>query len=256
MTVDYVVAIPSYRRAETLATKTLPMLRDGGVDLRRVTVFVVDDERDEYLSALSAFRGIAFAPSSPTVRAARNAVATWYSPDVPVVSVDDDIAGLDQMVDSKTLVPVDDVDALIREAWSIADAAGARLWGLYPVRNPYFMRHRVTTDLRYIGGALFGVRHTGLPEVDLVECDDKDDYERSCRYYLHDGTVVRIGYVAWRTSWRAGGGGMQTYRSLETIREGAERMLALFPDLCSSTYTRKSGTVEVRLRDRRPTVAR
>lgn len=247
---EYQVAIPSYRRASTIAQKTLPMLRSGGVDMGRVTVFVCDDEREEYEPIAAEF-AVRLARAEPTLKAARNIIARHYPPDYPVVEVDDDIKRLMRRVDEKTVETVADLDAVFRRGFEVADKAGARLWGLYPVPNPYFMRDEVTTDLRYIGGGLFGVRFAG-DDADLVELDDKEDFERTCRAYLRDGSVVRFGDVTWDTVGYGGDGGMQSYRTPETIAEGARRMVELFPDLCTLNLTKRSGHAEVRLRDRRP----
>lgn len=248
---DYSVAVPSYRRSETLATKTLPMLRDGGVPLDRVTVFVCDDERALYERATAPFPGVLLARAEPTLRAARNIIARHYPVGHPVVQVDDDLKGLIHMVDEKAVEPVKDLHALFIRGFEEADRAGARLWGLYPVKNPYFMKRGVTTALKYIGGGLFGARFTGKDDPDFVVLDDKEDFERSCRFYLHDGAVVRFGDISWNTTGYGGDGGMQEYRTPETISHGANEMVRLFPQLASLNLSKKSGHAEVRLKDNR-----
>lgn len=247
---DYSVAIPSYRRASTLAEKTLPMLLNGGVDPGRITVFVCDDERDAYAEKLSRFP-VSFADAKPTLRAARNIIARYYPAGHPVVEVDDDLKGLIRRLDDKTVEPVINLHPLFVRAFDEADREGARLWGLYPVKNPYFMKDRITTDLKYIGGGLFGLRFTGKDDPDFVVLDDKEDFERSCRFYLHDGKVVRFGNVSWLTTGYGGAGGMQTYRTDDTISAGAREMVRLFPDLATLNLSKKSGHAEVRLRDGR-----
>lgn len=251
---EYSVAIPSYRRADTLVEKTLPMLVEGGVDPGRITVFVCDDERDLYKEKLSRF-GVHLASAKPTLRAARNIIARYYPVDHPVVEVDDDLKGLIRRVDDKTVEPVKDLHALFLRGFDESDREGARLWGLYPVKNPYFMKDQVTTELKYIGGGLFGLRFTGKDDPDFVVLDDKEDFERSCRFYLHDGKVVRFGNISWLTTGYGGAGGMQTYRTDETISTGAKEMVRLFPDLASLNLSKKSGHAEVRLRDNRTTEA-
>ena len=44
---EYVVAIPSYKRPETLRTKTLKVLQDYNIDPTRIYIFVADDEQKE-----------------------------------------------------------------------------------------------------------------------------------------------------------------------------------------------------------------
>ena len=248
----YSVAIPSYRRADTLASKTLPMLGKGGVPLDQITVFICDDERALYEKALAPFPGVTLERSQPTLRAARNIIARHYPVDFPVVQVDDDIKGLIRKSGEQTVEDLTDIHGLILQGFAEADKAKARLWGLYPVKNPYFMKVGVTTGLKYVGGGMFGVRFTGKDDPDLVVLDDKEDFERSCRFYLNDGAVVRFGDVSWNTTGYGGDGGMQAYRTPDTISHGANEMVRLFPDLCSLNLSKKSGHPEVRLKDRRP----
>jgi hypothetical protein len=246
----YAVAIPSYRRPATLAAKTLPLLLNGGVDPRRISVFVYDDERAEY-EAICSPLGVSIERAEPTLRAARNIIARHYPIGHPVLSIDDDLRGLSMRLDEKRLTPVVNVHELIVTGFATADRAGCHLWGIYPVKNPYFMRPEVTTDLRYIGGGMFGTRFTGIDAVDLVDLDDKEDFERTCRFYLHDGAVLRLGDVCWLTDGYAGAGGMQEYRTAASISAGAARMVELFPDLATLNLKKKSGKAEVRLRDSR-----
>ena len=95
------------------------------------------------------------------------------------------------------------------------------------------------------------MRFTGKDDPDFVVLDDKEDFERSCRFYLHDGKVVRFENVSWMTSGYGGEGGMQSYRTEVTISEGAREMVRLFPDLATLNLSKKSGHAEVRLRDNR-----
>ena len=243
------IAIPSYRRAETLAAKTMPMLTDSGIDLDLVTIFVCDDERDVYAAT---FPDVRLERAEPTMRAVRNIIARHYPVDEWVVSIDDDITAIVEATDPKTLVPVDRLDLLLDNHCDEATVWGARLWGLYAATNPMFMYGRPEIDmgLWYIGGGLFGCRHDGT-DADLVFLHEKDDYERSCRRYLADGLVCRFSHHSWRTTGYQGAGGMQEYRTPELILAGAEGIVELFPDIATLNLTKKSGKPEIRLRDRR-----
>ncbi len=257
------IAIPSYRRDEIITERTLPMLVAGGVDPATVTIYVADQvDADIYSATLDPdtygqiinldYRPTRDAPPGhPSgLGAARNVITRAHPPGTRLVQIDDDIRGLIRKIDDKTTEPVTDIPAFIAESFTAADSAGAHLWGIYPVKNPMFMKHRVRTDLTYICGGLFGTTLRHDP-CELVALDDKEDFERSLRFYDRDGTVARVEHVALLTQGYTAPGGMQDTRSAARVDESARWLHAQFPDLCSLNLTKKSGWTELRLRDRR-----
>ena len=50
-------------------------------------------------------------------------------------------------------------------------------------------------------------------KAELRTIDDKEDYERSIKYYLKDGGVLRFNNVTCRTNCRKEPGGMQVERT-------------------------------------------
>lgn len=238
------IAIPSAGRARRLSTATLPLLLAGGVPPETVTVFVPDlAAEEEYRSLLPAGVGLV-SGHGLGMGAARNAIARAYPVGTDLVQVDDDITGMIEALDSRTVVPLGS-----RVADVLADCtarANGRLWGWYPVANPYFMRKRERAGLHYVIGSLFGYRVTG-GDHELVVLDDKEDFERSCRFYVAQGSVLRFERFAVRSRYYTEPGGMQLTRTPETIAEGARRLCGLFPGL-ATYWERKNGRAEVRLR--------
>lgn len=256
MNVEY--AIPSRARAETLVAKTLPLLRRLGIPDAAITVFVAEDEMVVYSSTLSL---AGFHPrvveGALGVGPNRNAILDHYEPGARVVSVDDDMRDLVIAEDEKTLRPIEppEWEALLGEAWGMLGDTGARIWGLYPVPNAYFMRPRISTRLTYIAAGLYGFVSDREPDSPLrVTLEDKEDFERSLQCYVADGVVVRFDFVSWRTEGYHGKGGMQAdgLRTPERVREATEDLVRRFPGLVTLNDKKKSGWVEPRLRDRRP----
>ena len=75
-----------------------------------------------------------------------------------------------------------------------------------------------TTKLNYIMGGFTGVVNNKKAEIRTI--DDKEDYERSIKYYLKDG-VLRFTNICVRTRCYTEPGGMQTNRTKERIHESA-----------------------------------
>jgi hypothetical protein len=247
----YEVAIPSSNRPVTLRERTMPVLLDGGVPPDAITVWVPDEgQAASYREALRDLPpGIRLTSGhGPGVRQARNAIARGYPPGTRLVQVDDDIYGLSRYVDEKTLAPLGDVDGFIRHAF---DVAGDHLWCVYPVANPYFMRPtRIRRGgLWYAIACFYGYTVTGSPAREIVRLDDKEDFERSCRFYEADGEIVRFDWVTMHSRFYAEPGGMQDYRTPATVEDGARRLERMFPHLATA-YRARSGLWEIRLRDR------
>lgn len=244
----YHVAIPSRARADTLARCTLPTVLLRGVPADRVTVWVTAAEVDDY-KPLEEEWGIAVRDhgAPPGVRNARNAMVRQYPVGTRLVQMDDDLRDVKYRVDSKTLEQVTDVDALIQGAFEMTVQQGVNMWGIYPVENPYFMKPRTFLGLSYIIASFYGFTVTGESE-ELVVTDDKEDYERSVRYFIRDGAVARMENVTVKSNYYTEPGGLQTYRTPETIEKGARDLVAMYPDLCTYTVNKSRGTAEVRLK--------
>lgn len=247
---SYTVVIPSYKRSHTLTKKTLHLLTSRGVRPEDIHIWVADSEEEEFYSAVvprELYGEIRV--SAPTLCASRNVIARSYPVGTNLVWVDDDLENLIVRLNDKETEPLADVDKFIEEAFSLTKSAGLNLWGVYPVKNPYFMKQRVRTDLTYIEGAFYGTTVRNDP-CELVTLEDKEDFERSMLFYLRDGGVVRFEYVAMVTKFYKEPGGMQETRTEERVTRSAETLARRYPYLCKTRVSKK-GHTELSLRDRR-----
>lgn len=245
------VAIPSYKRPETLTRKTLHTLLAGGILPACITVFVADrQEYARYLQTLVPGTYGHLIIGQPTLQGARGFIQTHYPEGTPVVNVDDDVSGILQATSMKQLQAVPDLPALIEEGFALTAAHRLNLWGIYPVANAYFMRPKVTVDLRYIVGAFWGVYATHDPRV-RVTLEDKEDFERTILFYLRDGGVVRVNNVCVQTRYYAEPGGMQETRTAARVQTSAQLLVHRYPLLCQWNTGKKSVHAEITLRDRR-----
>lgn len=245
---EYQIAVPSYKRERILIKKTLAVLRRHSIPSDIVTIFVADEEeKDAYLAVLPEEYKERVVTAVPGVGAVRRFIQTYYEEGVHVISMDDDLTEVYEGVNRKEKIPVPDLNGFFLFAFKECLKEKANLWGVYPVNNPYFMRRSITTDLRYIPGALYGCVSTHDPLV-RVALDDKEDFERSLKFYLRDGRVVRFNYISMGTIGYEGGGGMQVERTEERVSRSAAYLARAYPGLCKLKISNK-GHVEVVLRD-------
>lgn len=249
---DWVIAIPSYRRAETLRDKTLKTLQEYKVPRDRIHVFVANkEEHAAYKATLDPTTYGHIHIAEPGMAAVRNYITRFFPIGKPIFNIDDDIRGFIEYSDGarRNERPLRDLVGLITDGFRDARRSGYRLFGFYPVANGYFMKPGHTTDLRYIIGAVWGIINPG--KILTVTIDDKEDYLRSVIMYLLDGGVIRYNNVAPVSAYYKEPGGMQETRTMDRIRTSAEAMVRAFPDLVTINLTKKSGMPEVRLRDKR-----
>jgi hypothetical protein len=240
------VAIPSAGRAQRLSQATLPLLLRGGVPAADITVFCPDEFLADYAPVCKAARCGLVSGFGLGMRTVRNVIARHYPVGTQLVEVDDDITAFQRCVDPQLpLEPYADVCTGLQLSF---DLARGHLWCWYPVSNSYFMRPgRIRYgELWYAVGALFGYTVCG-DDAELVYLDDKEDFERSIRFYLRDGEVVRFDELTFATRYYGEPGGMQLYRTPQTIEAGARQLVANYPDLASYRVTRQ-GRPEVKLR--------
>lgn len=251
---DWVIAIPSYRRAETLRDKTLKTLTSYDIPVSKIHVFVANrDEYDEYKKALTPGTYGHIHIAEKGMAAVRNFITRFFPIGKPIFNMDDDIAGFLEYSSHarRNETPLKDLHTAITAGFAAARRTGFRLFGFYPIANGYFMRPgSPTTDLRYIIGAVWGILNPG--PVLSVTIDDKEDYLRTVIMYLLDGGVLRFNGIAPKTAYYKEPGGMQETRTMSRISDSAAALVKAFPDLVKINLTKRSGMPEVRLRDSRP----
>jgi len=253
-TTDWVIAIPSYKRAETLRDKTLAVLRKYRIPADRIHVFVANkEEYDTYKSTLDPSSYAHMHIAEPGMAAVRNYITRFFPIGKAIFNMDDDIRGFIEYSASgrRNERPLRSLSDAITAGFRDATVSGFRLFGFYPVANGYFMKPDApSTDLRYIIGSVWGIINPG--PILTVTIDDKEDYLRSVIMYVLDGGMLRYNNIAPQSAYYKEPGGMQEERTMKRIEASAKAMVAAFPDLVKINLTKKSGMPEVRLRDSRP----
>lgn len=298
----YVVAIPSYRRPELIARATLWTLYRGNIPSSRITVFLASlDERRLYTNILQNpinsegqlmailpkhiqpdhisryakwLLGVTLVIGKKGLANQRNFITQWYPTGQHILNMDDDVRNIMRLRVAKgnvrdrrywTLKPVigdNNLDMLIQSGFKKAVAAGAYLWGIYPVDNAYFMQPNSSTRLKFIVGPMFGIiNRPELAEKLDITMDEKEDMERTLRFWKQDGAIVRLNYVTVETAYYDNSGGMQASLDMplehrkRAASESAERLHKMYPNLTRLYYRKtgpRKGWAEIKLVGSRP----
>lgn len=286
---SYVIAIPSYQRYSILEQKTLSMLNKYNIPKKRIYVFVADqDEQKIYHDYLNPALYGHLIVGKKGLKNQRNFITKFFPENQEILQLDDDISELkilankvinhadfskfQQTQRKKTqkkinnprrqytqsfrkqnfLKPLTDLDKFATKAFQTLRDKNLYLWGIYPINNPYFMNHHITTDLRLIVGTVWGQinRH----DDDLVlTIDEKEDVERTLQHYTKDNGVLRFNNISAVTTYYKTPGGMQAHnrdRKKDAL-ESAVYLNKKYPDLTQLYLEKKSGYAEVKLKDQR-----
>jgi len=247
------IAIPSYKRAETLRDKTLAVLEKYNVDPESVTIFVADNEEKlKYKTALKESKyNKNIVVGVVGMGAIRNFIRNYYDEGEFVVNFDDDLSSIMRKAPSneKKMEPIEDINLEVFEPmFNIMQENENKLCGVYAASNAFFMSYTPKTGLYYCIGSLWGCIND-KHEDRMVQLDDKEDFERTLQHYVLDGSVSRLDNITVISKYYTEDGGMQVERTLERIDWSADDLVKRFPDLCSKYIRETTGHAELRLRD-------
>lgn len=240
----YQVAIVTHRRAELFAEQTSGLLRH----MRdRVTLFLSDEE-DQKAYAPLGYNAVVTGAKNLTEKL--NFLHNHYEPGTRVVVLEDDVAFVTPNTIGKNgTKPYTDLDALCQRGFSAVRDGG--LWGVAPHANAFYMSGKTTRTLKLVVGYCFGFVATRDPEL-LLHCETKTDYERTLRYFVKYGFVVRLDDVGVATVNYTQPGGLATHMNHEA-RTGAEQracdyLVKKWPHLVEHNTKKASLYAELKLK--------
>lgn len=214
---NYVIAIPTYNRPNEILTKTLKTLRQHNVDSNLIHIFVANEEQyDEYNRIIdkSFYNKIIIGVIGLVHQ--REFISNYFKEDKYIVFFDDDVELID--LNLSPLFREHNLDYFINYAFAECEKQGSYIWGVYAVFNPFFRgaRIEVTTDLNYIVGCIYGIiNRPYLEEIKLtITANDgnKEDVERTIKYFIHDGIVLRFNKIGFKTKYYGKTGGLGTFK--------------------------------------------
>lgn len=204
---SFVVAVPSYARAGICKDQTLELLKKLKVPKQDIYIFVADEEQEQIYRVVT-MNEYNIVVGVPGISAQRRFYLNYFPKDTRVLSLDDDISELLQK-DGDKLVPFDgDFSTFVESAFDLCEKEGARLWGINPVMNAFYMGDETVVGLRFICANFMGT-YAG----DWVHCDPErrmtssgEDHHSTLRAFIRHGAVVRFDYLCPKTKYWAQGG--------------------------------------------------
>lgn len=258
----FFVAIPSYARWTRIVHSSLRTCITWGIPQHDIYVFVIEEQRQEYQNSLHmhGFADVHLICGPLGLHHMRNFITRFFDEDTPILHMDDDIDELlvmheDPSFDVKSakrypLRPAcpSDMYSWIERAFMFTKKQGASLFGIYPVRNGYFMKDlpEITTNLRFCVGAFWGMWNR---KDIVITVEEKEDFDRTLQAYALNGCVVRYNRYCPKTQYYKTAGGMQS-RDIDRKKESEKSCAYLcerWPMWCRIYRSKKNGMCEVRL---------
>jgi hypothetical protein len=242
----YLNAIHTYNRSDVISNKTLKTLYEGNITKNKIYIFVANQkEYDLYKKNVlpQLYNKIVIGKKGITQQ--RNVIANYFPEGQYVISMDDDIESLEILKGDK-LVKLKNINDFFTDAYKLLKKNNLYIWGIYPVRNPFFMYKETSYDLRFIIGLLFGfiTRHNSKLKMSS-KLEMKEDYEQSILYFKMDGGVIRFNNITAKTKFNSEGGlGSDRY---ERNKLASEYLYKKYPDIIS-IFQRKNKMYEVKLK--------
>ena len=255
----YRIVIPSYHRDNIIQTHTLAYLERNNIDPNIVFIFIVEEDFELYdkipkrlfNKLIIGEKGIVYQ---------REFIENYFEPGSKIISFDDDIKDL-----LFTVEQYENLDTFFNLCFDTCIKEKSFIFGLYPVGNPFFANKNklYSTHLTYICSAVFGYINRGNNAFGILsgqnnenpKCvitrdnGNKEDVERSIKYFLEDGKVVRFNTVCIKTKYynTVGGLGLLCDR-IAPMKLYSELLYKEYPDI-TKIKIRKNGLYELILND-------
>jgi hypothetical protein len=235
------IVIPSYKRSKYM--KTIHTLEKHQIQKDSITIYVIEEEQEEYKKEFPDYKIVVGVKG---LVAQRQFIMDQYPEGTPLVFMDDDLDEIDLSMTTFSL------QEFINHAFQECKERKAYLWGVYPVFNPFFRKARseLSTCLNFIVGCFYGVITRKNPNLLNTICTqgNKEDVERSIKYFIEDGIILRFNKVAPKTKYYGSVGGLGTKKErLESMKKESLNLQKAYPEY-GRIKIRKNGLYEFVLR--------
>ena len=196
---DYIIAIPSYNRYNLIKNQTISILEKFNIDREKVNIFVVEEEFEKYKNELPNYNIIVGVKGLINQK---NFIENYFPERKNILFFDDDILEID-------LDNFNTLEDLIKTGFEECNKQKSYIWSVYPVWNKYFREKReyLSNCLNFCIGGFYGIINRPNNENIKVNIyDGRDDVERSIKYFIEDGIVLRFNKVGYKTKFFANGG--------------------------------------------------
>lgn len=246
---SYIICIPSYKRANFCNEKTLATLHKHKIDSKKIYVYVANKEDyDIYINTLNPELYNKLVIGKKGLVPQRQFIMEHWPKNKKIVFLDDDVESIDISLSPR--FNKHNLDYFIKEAFNECEKNRSYIWGVYPVFNPFFRKPKaeISTELKYIVGAFYGIiNRPNLNTIKLTitkENGQKEDVERTIKYFIEDGIVIRFNKIGFTTKYYGKEGGLGRFEErIKPMKEACKKLENKYPEY-GTTKVRGNGMSE------------
>ena len=250
---SYIICIPSYKRSQLCNDQTLNTLNKHKINSKFIYVFVANkNEYDDYKKILNPNFYNKLIIGKKGLVQQRDYISNYFNTDKQIIFFDDDVKKIDLTLSPR--FKKKGLHNFFKDAFNDCMKYKSFIWGVYPVYNPYFRKDKVelSTSLKYIVGAFYGIiNRPNLSSIKLIitrKNGQKEDVERTIKYFKNDGIVLRYNKVGFETKYYGKDGGLGTFEArLKPMKEASEKLKKIYPEY-GEIKVKKTGMTEFRLK--------
>ena len=231
---DYILVCPTYKRIKTLKNKTLSLLTRTNAPLPELWINV---DEDIALYSLE-FPDYIIHQAGTDIGTKRNAIQDYYPVGSRIVFIDDDIKDIVVKEGNKKRSIID-FNKMVEFCFTNAELYKSKIWGLYPIANPLFMKNIFRQKLCYIIASCFGLINTRFS----VKSNYAEDVERSLLYYKDQSLLFRVDFIGIYTNYYKEPGGLQETRTEQKNYDSKKLLAEEYSEFCK--LAEKRGRAEI-----------
>lgn len=244
----YTIAIPSYKRPMILLYRTLNFLERNSIDPKLIYIFIVEEDKEDY-SQIPTYLYNKMIVGVKGIVKQREFIENYFKEGDHIVSLDDDIQDL-IFAKPEEEIPLDD---FLNNAFELCKKESAFIWGVYPVANPFYANRNkwYSTHLTFIIGCFYGfINRPNKEELKGILTNNKEDIEKSIRYWYCDKKVIRFNTVCVKTKYigKDGGGLGKLEDRLQDMENACKLIHANYPSI-TKIKIKKNGEYDIVLND-------
>ena len=192
----YQIAIPTLSRVNILQTQTIKTLLHHNISKSQITIFCIDKEYNDYKNIFHDYNVVV---GYLGLIKQKEFIESYFPVDTNILYLDDDIQEID-------LDNFNSLDELIQTGFNECRNRKSFIWSIYPVWNKYFRETKpyLSTSLKFCIGAFTGI--INRKDNPKITCCHREDVERSIKYFMRDGIVLRFNRVGYKTKFYNQGG--------------------------------------------------
>ena len=156
------------------------------------------------------------------------------------VQLDDDIKGMFRLShDGKSLEKISNAEifTFFKEAFEICRKNNTKLWGVYPIKNHFFMSHRID-PAGFCIGSCCGIIPSEIRA--RKESDLKEDYDLTLQHILKYKKVARFNHLCLDAIHYTNKGGCQGFRNETREKAAVDYLISEYPTMVRLNPKRKN----------------